>query len=231
MTNKEGEMSNIVTTRATKIPEHLKQLFGDNRAKSAPQARLVFALDATASRQPTWDLASSLTDKMFGAIADGRLNIQLNYFRGHSEFVSSRWISSGPALSNLKRSVTCLAGLTQIEKVIAHIEKENVISKIAAAVFVGDACEEIPEHLYRAAKRLDHVPLFLFQENADEQLARVFKTIADITGGAYSRFDAGSAQRLADLLRAVAAFAVGGRDALIAQNSDAARLLLTQVRK
>jgi hypothetical protein len=71
----------------------------------------------------------------------------------------------------------------------------------------------------------------MFQEGGDEGVAAIYRTIANITGGAYSRFDAGSAQRLAELLKAVAAFAVGGIKALADQNSEASKLLLTQLKK
>jgi hypothetical protein len=224
--------SNIITATTTgvrEIPDHLKHLF--DRANTPPRTRLIFALDATASRQPTWDLASSLTHRMFTAVADSRLDIQLVYFRGQSDFTASRWILSAPALSKLMQSVTCAAGLTQIERVLEHVAKENERSKVAAAVFIGDSCEEISDHLHRAAKCLDRVPLFCFQEGSDEEVSRIFRCLANTTGGAYSKFDAGSAQRLVDLLRAVVAYAVGGRDALLAQNSEASRLLLGQVHK
>jgi hypothetical protein len=222
--------NNVTTATPTAIPDHLKQLF-DNRAKATPaKARLIFSLDATASRQPTWDLASSLTDKMFGAIANG-LNTQLVYFRGHSDFFSSRWLASSKALSDLMQAVTCRAGITQIERVLGHIERENAREKVAAAVFIGDAYEEVPSHLYFAARRIGSVPLFMFQEGHDQEVAKVFATLADISGGAFSKFDAESAQRLAELLRAVAIFATGGCDALRALDSDAARALLTQIKK
>ena len=57
-----------------------------------------------------------------------------------------------------------------------------------------------------------------------------FEEIARLTHGAYHRFDQGSARLLAELLRAVAAFASGGVAALEKQGTAAARLLLGQVR-
>jgi hypothetical protein len=71
----------------------------------------------------------------------------------------------------------------------------------------------------------------MFQEGSAKDVRRIYEEIARITGGAVAEFDADAAQRLADLLRAVAAFAAGGIKALANQNSEAARLLLTQVRK
>ena len=59
---------------------------------------------------------------------------------------------------------------------------------------------------------------------------QVFRELARLTGGAYGKFDAGAAKQLGELLRAVAAFAVGGLPALARQNSDGARTLLSQLK-
>jgi hypothetical protein len=73
--------------------------------------------------------------------------------------------------------------------------------------------------------------MFLFQEGRDPVAADVFHELASITRGAHARFDHGAIALLRDLLMAVAAFAAGGVDALTSQNTSAARLLLTQLRK
>ena len=52
-------------------------------ATGGKRGRLVFALDATMSRQPTWDSACALQADMFREAASiGGLDIQLVYFRG-----------------------------------------------------------------------------------------------------------------------------------------------------
>ena len=56
-----------------------------------------------------------------------------------------------------------------------------------------------------------------------------YTEIAELTRGAYCRFNPGAARQLAQLLRAVAAFAVGGGAAL-EHKGGAARLLLGQLR-
>ena len=105
------------------------------------------------------------------------------------------------------------------------------IVKVNAAVLIGDSCEEISSELYIAARELNNIPVFMFQEGGDESVAAIYRTIANLTGGAYCRFDSCAAQRLAELLKAVVVFAVGGVKALAAENSESARLLLTQIRK
>ena len=85
-----------------------------------------------------------------------------------------------------------------------------------AVVFVGDCIEEDIDRVCAAAGplRLLTVPVFVFHEGYDRVAERAFRQIATLTGGAYCRFDASSAAELRDLLRAVAAYAAGGRDAL-----------------
>jgi hypothetical protein len=196
------------------------------------RGRLIFALDATASRQPTWDTAAQLQTQMFGAVAAiGGLDVQLVYYRGDVECVASRWQSDAKALASIMARVTCAAGHTQIHKVLNHTRKENAREKVNALILVSDACEEMPADLFGAARELADVPVFMFQEGSDEHVGQVYGEIARTTGGAYCKFDSGAAQRLADLLKAVAAFAAGGIKALSAQKSDAAKLLLTQIKK
>jgi hypothetical protein len=222
-----GEITmNTVPTIADR--PHLKAFL---ERVNPPRGRLIFALDATASRQPTWDTAAQLTSEMFGTVAAiGGLDVQLVYFRGDRECVAFRWLSDAKALSASMQRVMCMAGYTQIGRVLTHTRKENAREKVNALILVSDACEEDPPTLYAAARELG-VPTFLFQEGSDARVERIYSELAQITKGAFCKFDAGAAQRLADLLKAVAAFASGGVKALSNQNSEAARLLLTQLKK
>jgi hypothetical protein len=193
-----------------------------NKVRSTPSTgggRLIFALDATASREPTWDHASHLQAQMFQETASlGGLAIQLCYFRGFGEFHATPWLSNTQQLLQKMTGVTCLAGHTQIGKLLRHAIKEAKSSKqkISALVFVGDCIEEDLDKLAKSAGELGllGIPAFLFQEGHDPGARRAFQHIAQLTGGAYSPFDAGSAQQLKDLLSAVAVFAAGGHKAL-----------------
>jgi hypothetical protein len=194
-------------------------------------ARVVFAIDATGSRQAAWDTAARLTAKMFDSAASiGNLDMQLVYYRGVSECVASRWFSDARSLRTVMSGVFCRAGETQIERVLLHAGKENRRQKVDALVLVSDACEENPAALYAAARQLGAVPVFALQEGDSTHVAGIYREIARLTGGAVAQFDAGAAERLADLLRAVAAFAVGGVKALAGQQSEAARKLLVQIK-
>jgi len=219
-----------MTTTNPTIPTraHLDKFF--ERVNSV-RGRLIFAIDATASREPTWDMATGLTAQMFETTAAaGNLNVQLVYYRDYCECVASRWMSDAPSLIAAMRRVRCMAGHTQISRVIDHTRKENSCEKVAALVLISDACEEDAGDLFRRATELG-VPAFMFQEGASQEVGRIYEEIARITGGAHCKFDAGAAQRLADLLKAVAAFATGGVRALGDQKTEAAKLLLTQIKK
>ena len=221
-------MNNQIASTTTTNPR-LEQFF----ARVDPvKGRLIFAIDATASREATWDAASQLTFEMFNAAASaGSLEVQLVFYRGQNECVASRWFSDARSLSGVMATIMCRAGLTKIGRVLAHVRKENERQKVNAVVLVSDACEETASELYAEARQLVGVPVFMFQEGDDQAVAKVYGQIADFTGGAACKFDHAAAQRLADLLKAVAAFATGGVKALANQNSEAAKLLLTQIKK
>jgi hypothetical protein len=182
------------------------------------RGRLIFALDATMSRQPLWDSACRLQADMFReAAAIGGLDVQLVYYRGLAECRASRWVSQAERLGGLMERIDCRGGHTQIGKIIAHAKRETQVTKVQALVFVGDAMEEKLDHLCHAAGELGllGVPAFMFQEGSDPITERAFREIARLTRGAYCRFDPGAAHQLAELLRAAAAYAAGGMRALI----------------
>ena len=181
------------------------------------RGRLIFALDATMSRQPLWDTACSLQADMFReAAAIGGLDVQLVYYRGLSECRASRWVSQADRLAELMSRIDCRGGHSQIGKIIAHAKRETQVKKVQALVFVGDAMEEKLDDLCHGAGELGllGVPVFMFQEGGDQIAEQAFREIARLTRGAYCRFDPGAAQQLAELLRAVAAYAAGGMRAL-----------------
>ncbi|GFO82301.1 MAG: hypothetical protein A49_19280 [Methyloceanibacter sp.] len=197
------------------------------------RGRLIFAMDATMSRQPTWDLALSLQSEMFRAVKEvGGLDVQLMYFRGFGECRSSRWVGDPDALARLMRQVHCEGGHTQIRKVLSHARQENERQAVNALVYVGDCMEENIDHLSQLAGELGLVglPVFIFQEGHDAGAERAFREIARLSRGAYCRFDAGSSAQLRELLRAVAVYATGGRKALENAKGGAATLLLEQLR-
>ncbi len=209
-------------------PPRLRSTTGDidkflTRSKSLAQransdARLLFGIDATASRQPTWDRACHLQGEMFLATRKlGGLSVQLCYYRGMSELRSSKWLIDDQALSRTMRRVSCEGGMTQIERLLSHAIREHRKQAIKALVFIGDACEESAERLAGKAGELGMLglPVFIFQEGHDARAEQVFKKLCALSNGAWARFDHSSAGQLAALLGAVASYAAGGREALL----------------
>jgi len=201
------------------------------------RGRLLFAMDATMSRAPTWDMALTLQSEMFRAVKEvGTLEVQLMYFRGAGEARASRWVTDADALAGLMRQVACHGGYTQIGKVLAHARRESEKARISALVYVGDAVEEPVDELAGRAGELAllGVPAFLFQEGDEAAATRAFREIARLTKGAHCRFGPGAAAELRELLTAVAVYAAGGRKALEALLAKAggigARRLLGQMR-
>lgn len=206
------------------------QILSAARNKKSQRGRLIFSLDATMSRQPTWDLACDLQAEMFAVVQSvGELEVQLNYYRGFRECRSSKWVQDGTSLAGFMGRIDCRGGRTQIAKVFANARKQQKIGSVDALVFIGDAMEEDVDKLCDMAGELGllGVPLFIFQEGHDTIAERAFREFARLTKGAYGRFDSGSADELARLLRAVAIFAAGGMKALEAHGD---RLLLPQMK-
>jgi hypothetical protein len=183
----------------------------------ASRGRLIFALDATASRERTWDRACDVQASMFvEAERLGGLDVQLAYYRGFGECRASRWVSTPSGLIRLMQAVRCVSGRTQIGRILRHALNETARERVHALVFVGDAVEEDVDALGHLAGELGlrGVRAFVFHEGHDPEAARAFGHIAKLTGGACCRFDAGSPAQLRELLRAVAAYAAGGVPAL-----------------
>ncbi|MFJ5369624.1 VWA domain-containing protein [Bosea sp. CER48] len=193
--------------------------------------RLVFALDATMSRQPTWDLACSLQARMFEVAGQGGgLAVQLVYFRGIGECRASGWVGEPERLTGLMRRIACEGGQTQIARVLRHVRDEAQEVPIRAFVFVGDAMEEDADALAALAGELGlrGIRGFVFQEGFDAAASAAFATIARLTGGAHARFDVTAPASLLELLRGAAAYAAGGREAMLrlAGSSPAVKGLL-----
>ena len=194
--------------------------------------RLIFALDATMSRQPAWDTACTLQAGMFEEAAKvGGLSVQLVYFRGLGECRSSRFVRDARALGDMMSRIDCRGGHTQIGRVLRHAATEAREASVNALVFIGDAMEENPDELCALAGELAlrKVPVFIFQEGHDPAARAVFAEVARITGGALLPFDRSAPASLADLLKAIAAFATGGLPALEKRGGAGARLLLTHM--
>lgn len=228
----------VKTSNRSEIDAFLKKVATTPvRKPTGRTGRLIFAMDATASREPTWDHACHIQAQMFEETAAlGGLSIQLCFYRGFNEFSASDWLSNKTDLQQRMLAVHCLGGHTQIRKVLRHAIRETREKPVDAVVFVGDCLEEEVDELCQLAGELalHNVPVFLFQEGNQPAAKRAFKQIARLTDGAYCPFDASSAQQLRDLLSAVAVYAAGGRRALenfSRSRGGVTKLLTSQINK
>lgn len=201
-------------------------------ARGSAEGRLIFAMDATASRQPTWDQATALQRQMFTATdAIGNLDLQLVYFRGHMECRASGWIKNPDKLAAVMSRIQCLAGQTQIARVLRHGIAEAKSQPVQAMVYVGDSMEENIDALGGLAGQLKllGLPVFFFQEGHDPIASQAFPQLAKLSGGAHCQFDSSSANELGRLLQAVAVYATGGRQALERLGNSTSVALLKQL--
>ncbi|MBR1160424.1 VWA domain-containing protein [Bradyrhizobium elkanii] len=225
----------VPTSSANDIAAFVAKARAMSPHRAGARGRLVFALDATMSRQPTWDMACTLQADMFReAGALGSLDIRLVYYRGFNECRASGWISDSAQLARLMSKIDCQGGNTQIGKVLSETRREAVEAGVRALVFVGDAMEESADDLCAKAGELGllKVPVFMFQEGHDATAEQTFREVARLTGGAWCRFDPGAAAQLRELLRAAAAYAAGGREALLqlAKTASGAAKLIGQMK-
>jgi hypothetical protein len=219
-------------SRTQDIQAFISQVKNTPRVTGEDKGRLIFAMDATASREHCWDMASQQHAAMF-AEADkvSTLSVQLCYYRGFGEFKALPWTRGADEIKQALLSVRCLAGKTQIGRVLSHALSETRASKVNALVFVGDSVEENPDSLGALAGQLGilNLPLFVFQEGNNAKVGSIFSQLVTLSGGAHCQFDQGSARQLGQLLAAVAVYAAGGKSALknnlLSKDASVRRLL------
>jgi len=156
-----------------------------------PRGRLVFSIDATASRQRAWHIARDLQAHMFiEAGSVGMLNLQLVYFQG-TVCRASRWASRGEELARWMSTIECEGGLTQIERILRHVLREHQNAPVQAVTFSGDAMEEDLGVLGALADELGTagVPLHMYQEGNDAVVRNAFRLLALKTGRTCSAFN------------------------------------------
>jgi len=214
------ESKNISKTKTTdsEVEAFLTKVAEVSRnSETGNGGRLLFAIDATLSREPTWDMACNIQSEMFVATPKlGGLEVQLAFYRGFGEMKVTKWLSGSNELVSRMNKVRCVAGRTQIRKVLRHAIKESKINQVNALVFIGDVIEEDIDDLGHLAGQLGliNTPVFVFQDGGEPVSRMGFEQIARLSNGAYCPFDASSAGQLSELLKAVAIFSAGGRTAL-----------------
>ncbi len=216
---------------ASAIEQFLAQIERHPAPADSGGGRLIFALDATASRQPTWDAACRLQAEMFTQTRElGQLQVKLCFYRGYDELRSSPWHQGADNLVKAMSAVQCLGGQTQITRLLEYALRIHRQQPVQALVFIGDCIEEPLDRLCQLAGEcgIRGLPLFLFQEGHNSQAQQGFQQLARLSKGAHCRFDLHSPEVLSELLRAIAVYATAGRAALNRLRGSAALQQLTR---
>src|SRR5271170_575071 len=96
---------------SAEVAEFLEKLKRAPARARGGRGRLIFALDATASREPSWDRACRIQGEMFEATAAlGGLDVRLVFYRGFNECKASRWMQNATDLHKAMRAVSCIGG-------------------------------------------------------------------------------------------------------------------------
>jgi len=176
--------------------------------------RLVFIIDATASREHSWQAAQEIQIQMFEAARQfGNLHVRLMFFGG-DYFEDTGWTDDPNYLKQKMAPVQCIGGYTQYLKAFTKLDSEI---NSGCVVLVGDCFEHYnkdEQNIYNIANRLGlrKCPVFCLHEgNLYEDH---FNKIAEVSGGAYLNFGPGISLQLNDCFKSVAAFSTGGLKAL-----------------
>ena len=172
--------------------------------------RLVFAFDATASREPAWDAARQVTDALFSALP-GQLDVALAVHGGGLVHTFTEFSSDARVFRDQAAAVTCRAGSTAL---ISVMEQVRAHAGVKVLLYIGDCFEEVPSAAFEQAEalRLRGVRAILFHDavTGNQQARLVFEEIARRTGGACLDFHGANPGDLRDILEAVAVLAYGG---------------------
>ena len=208
-----------------------------DRLKKAAQKtgknRLLFSLDATASREEAWAVATQITGTMFDSVPDD-IEVALAYHGGNYVQEMTGFSKKPKVFADKLHTIKCRAGATDLNGILRRAVD---CQGLACIVYIGDCFEEDQEVAEALAKqlKLKGVKLFMFHDRSSEKngfnvdyAAHVFKTLVDITGGAVMDFNAQAPKKAEELLAAIAVYTVGGQKLLKSQQKRlpvAAKLL------
>ncbi len=193
-------------------------------ATPARRPRLVFAVDATASREATWRSAQTITSRMFGVIPDA-LDVALAVHGGGEVHTFTGFSAEVGEFAKRAAAVTCQSGTTRLCDIMIQTLGAGGVRVMS---YIGDAFEEDVDEVLDLADRfrLRGIQAVMLADGAEDDTLAVFQRIAERTGGAVLDFRSGGLDLMGELLAGVASLAIGGRKLLEAQSTSGAQLLL-----
>jgi hypothetical protein len=202
--------------------------------------RLILALAAEANDQFIWNRLVDIQAQMF---AVGPVEIKFAYYgrEGASQVrpcITTRWITDADDMREvMERGRTgCVCGCyVNVTNILEQALQEAQQASVQAVVIVGDRFHKSDRAIALAKQlRKAGTRLFLLQQQAhpSSDVDHMGKTLAEKTGGAFFQFNPAIervAEQLPGILEAVTHLAIGGVDALAAQDNESAVLLLEQI--
>ena len=230
---KKSGTAGSVTARSTALDKiraarPAKALAGTRATPVAERRpRLVFGVDATASREPAWESARRITDRMFDAIP-GALDVALAVHGGNAVHTFTEFSADVAQFRDKAAAVRRDAGQTQLCELMHRTLEAGGVRVMS---YIGDAFEESADEVFGLADRfkLRGIKAVMLADDVDEATLAVFREIARRTGGAVLDFRAGELELMGEVLAAVATLAIGGRKLLEGRQTRGARLLLSGI--
>jgi hypothetical protein len=207
------------------------------------EPRVIVALATEAEDDFIWHkLEDIVQTNMYAA---GPISIKFAYFGKEGAlairpFMSTRWATDPDDMRTLldHARAGCVCGCyTDMDSILGEAVKETKEAPLQAVVIFADNFHGNRDDAFAYAKQLHAAGtrLFVFQQSSRRSAYRNdFKTLAEMTGGAFFEFNPAVeriAERLPRLLEAVTHYAIGGTDALEALANQSAGLLLEQINR
>jgi hypothetical protein len=220
-----SRLRTMASTAVTAAPAALLSALGNAtppaETSNPARPRLIFAVDATASREPAWAAARQVTDALVKALP-GALDVALAVHGGSRVHTFTAFTSDANTLRDRAAGVACRAGVTRLLPILSASLKQPGVRVV---IYIGDVFEESVPQGRRLADAMGEqtTKLIVLHDTSDPAARRdaeVFWDLAKRTGGCVLPFDASSSGRLRDLLSAVAVYAVGGEKLLRERRHD-----------
>ena len=202
-------------------------------------SRIILAVAAQADDEFIWHQVETIQMRMFSA---GPLAIKFAYFgrEGASQirpYITTRWVADAELMRDMmnRARADCRCGCyVQIGDILEQALREARQGPVRAVVIIGDSFHGDLDTAIATAKRLRAAGtrVFVFQQGDSGTTERAFEMLAEVTGGAYLRFNPHVekvAERLPERLEAIAHYAIGGKAALKGLDTNDSRLLLEQL--
>ena len=210
-----SKVTTAISAAAASLPAAFTNAEPPADTGPSSRPRLVFAVDATASREPAWAAARQVTDALVKALP-GELDVALAVHGGSRVHTFTAFTNDPATLRDRTAGVTCEAGLTRLLPILSASLKQPSVRVI---VYIGDVFEENVTQGRGLADSLGQrgAKLIVLHDTADPSARRdaeLFWDLAKRTGGCVLPFDVNAPGRLRDILSAVAVYAVGGEKLL-----------------